>query len=243
MRGVILFLLMCGCATAPVKRKAERFDFAGTRATYRVFTDSSVCEAEPQFIADEFLSVNEVLKRFLRDTPDDSNDAWTDAQFTLMEDGIARLPPLLDTHRAHLKLISRCEFAKNGAWPEMLSRADTLLDGSRARVDVGPILMKEVRRRTALETWNRERLEQQESARRGCPVKTGVATIYFAYADETGRTSYLFCDGALVITGEGEPKFEPAPSELTGKRATAPKAYFGAVERFPKAAIVTSPSP
>lgn len=241
MRGVILFFLMCGCATAPVKRTAERFDFAGTRATYRVFTDASVCEAEPQFVADEFLSVNEVLKRFLRETPDNSNDTWTDAQFTLMEDGIARLPPLLATHREHLTLISRCNFAKTGAWPEMLSRADTLLDGAKARLDVGPILMKEVRRRTALETWNRERLEQQESARRACPVKTGVATVYFAFTDEAGRTSYLFCDGALVTTADGEPKFEPAPSELVGKRAPAMKTYLSAVERFPKAAVLTSP--
>lgn len=243
MRRLFLFFLMCGCAAAPVKRKAERFDFAGTRATYRVFTDSSVCDAEPQFVADEFLSVNEVFKRFLRETPDNSNDTWTDAQFSLMEDGIARLPPLLETHRQHLRLISRCNFAKTGAWPEMLSRADTLLDGTKARLDVGPILMKEVRRRTALETWNRERLEQQEAARRACPVKTGAATIYFAYTDETQRTSYLFCDGALVTVTRGEPKLEPAPSELTGRKPTSSKTYLSAVERFPRAAVMTAPTP
>lgn len=241
MRHVLLCFVLCGCAAAPVKRKAERFDFAGTRATYRVFTDASVCEAEPQFLADELLSVNEVFKRFLRDTPDSSNDAWTDAQFALMEDGLAKLPPLLDTHRTHVTLIGRCGFAKQGAWPEMLSRADTLLDGARARLDVGPILMKEVRRRTALAEWNRQRLEQQESARRSCPAKLGAATIYFAYRDEAGRTSYLFCDGALVTVTDGEPKLEPAPAELVGRKAPPAKAYLSAVERYPKAAVLTSP--
>lgn len=242
MRRAILLVLMCGCATAPVKRKAERFDFAGTRATYRIFTDSTVCDTEPQFLADEFLSVNEVFKRFLRDTPDNSNDSWSDAQFKLMTDGIDKLPPVLDTHRTHLRLISKCSFAKQGAWPEMLSRADTLLDGTKARLDVGPILMKEVRRRTALAEWNQQRLEQQESSRRTCPVKTGAATIYFAYRDEAGRTSYLFCDGALVTKTDGETKFEAAPAEIV-KRAPSEKTYLAAVERFPKEAVFVSPSP
>ncbi|MGV3619289.1 MAG: hypothetical protein ACO1OB_00650 [Archangium sp.] len=241
MRGATLVFLMCGCAATPVKRAAERFDFAGSRATYRVFTDSSICDAEPQFVADEFLSVNEVLKRFLRDTPDNSNDTWTSAHFELMEDGLARLPPVLDTHRTHLKLISQCSYAKSGAWPEMLARADTLLDGTRARLEVGPVLMKEVKQRTALEEWNRQRLEQQESARRACPVKTGAATIYFAYVDELGQTSFLFCDGATVTKFDGgQPAFEAPPPEIS-KRPPSPKTYFAAVERFPKAAIMTPP--
>ncbi len=239
-RTALVILTLCGCATAPIKRPAERFDFAGTRATYRVFTDASICETEPRFLADEFLSVNEVFKRFLRDTPSTAAEPWNDAHFTLMEDGLARLQPLLDTHRTHLALAAKCDFAKQGAWPGMMERADTLLDGTRARLDVGPILMKEVRHKTALAEWHRTRLESQESARRSCPTKSTHATIYFAYRDETGQTSYLFCDGALIQQAGGEPKLEPAPSELVRKAPPA-KSYLLAAERYPRDAVLTSP--
>lgn len=239
-RTALIIITLCGCASAPVKRHAERFDFAGTRATYRVFTDAGLCDTEPRFLADEFLSVNEVFKRFLRDTPSTSAEPWTDAHFALMEDGLARLPPLLETHRTHLELASKCDFAKQGAWPDMLSRADTLLDGTRARLDVGPILMKEVRHKTALAEWHRTRLEHQESARRSCPAKS-TATIYFAYRDETEHTSYLFCDGALVTRGSGEPTLEPAPSEIVGRKVPSAKSYLLAAEHYPSGAVLTSP--
>lgn len=240
-RAALIALVTTGCASAPVKRPVERFDFDGTRASYRVFSDDSICDTEPRFLADEFLSVNEVFKRFLRDTPATSDEPWSESHFTVMEDGLARLPPLVEQHRTHLKLASGCSFSKQGAWPDMLKRADTLLDGTRARLDVGPILMKEVRHRTALAEWNQQRLEQQESARRTCPAKLGSATIYFAYRDESERTSYLFCDGALVSVAEGTPKLEPAPAELVGRRAPPAKSYLLAAERYPKGAILTSP--
>ncbi len=243
MWRVVCLLALLGCAPSRPALRAERLDFNGVRASWRPFTDAAVCDAEPRFLLDELLSVNEVLKRFLRDTAGDATASWPDAQVTLVDEGRATLPRVMTEHERTLGLVARCEFADRAGYPVVLERGRELLADTRRRLEEAPAVIAEVKRRRALEAWQQQRLSSQDAARRTCPAaRLGAAVVYFAFRDEAGLTSFLFCDGAAVTSRAGEaPRVEPAPLELTRGRRIGEKVYLAAAARFPAEAILAPP--
>lgn len=243
MWRVLPLLALAGCATPRPAPRGEHLDFGGVRATWRPFVDNGICEAEPRFLRDELLSVNEVLKRFLKDSEGDAAAPWPDAQVKLVADAQTALPPVMEVHERNLRLVAGCEFHTSGGYPVVLERGDELLRDVRARLKEAPLVIAEVRRKRAMDTWNQQRLSSQDSARRTCPPpRPGAAVLYFAFRDAAGLTSYFFCDGAAVMKREGEaPRLEPAPFQpKRGKRVTE-KAYLAATDKYPAEAVVVPP--
>lgn len=246
-RLVLVLLTAAGCATVEKKPpvRPERLDWNGVRATWRTFEPGAICEAEPRFLLDELLSVNELLKRFLRDTEGGEDAPWTEAQVALVKDGRAQLPPVMEVHSRNLAELERCAFKETLGYPVVRKRGRELLERTRDWLDEAPRVIARVHRQRALEAWHEQRLSSQETARRNCPsARLGATVIYFAYRDPEGLTSFYFCDGAAVLQRSGEsPKLEPAPVELAKGRRPTPKTYFAAAERFPAEAILSPPSP
>lgn len=239
-RAVCLCCCFAACASPRPVVRSQHFDLAGARATLRDFPGGSICEAEPRFLLDELSSVNGLLRRFLDASPGDEGSSWTEAAIALGEDGAARLPPLLEQHDRSLTGLARCEFARGGAWPALVSRGRELVAQTRARLGQFPEQLREFRAAEALAAWRRERLEQQESARAACPQRLTKPIIYFAWR-EGPRTTWLFCDGAQVTRDvAGRPELEPPPEELHRPRLRE-SVYFIAAGRFATGAVMVPP--
>lgn len=235
-------LLLSACAQQRVIVRSTSFDFAGVRATMRDFPSGAICEAEPRFLLDELSSMNGLLGRFLKDVPGGAGeDAWPDPAIALAEEGVSRLPPVLELHARSLAGAARCEFSANGAWPTLIARGRTLVHDVRDRLESAPEQIHRVRQARELAQWHKERLVQQESARRSCPRRPGGATVSFAWR-EGATTTWIFCDGAqLTRTGQGRPEFEAAPQELLSGRRPSEAAYQAAAGRYPADAVMTAP--
>jgi hypothetical protein len=242
MWRLLSLLFVVGCAQArPAIIRSEPFDFGGVRATVRAFPGDAICEAEPRFLLDELSSVNGLLSRFLGTAPSRADAEWTDPALALVEEAVERLPALVQLHQRNLDSLGRCEFATQGAWPPLVVRGRELLERTRALLAAAPDLLQTVRNARALADWRRERLVQQQSARRTCPVRLGSAIIYFAWR-EAGRTTWLFCDGAEVHReGDGKPRLEGAAVEFTRGRRPSEATYFTAVGRYPASAVAAPP--
>ncbi|MDP2269999.1 MAG: hypothetical protein Q8K32_04645 [Archangium sp.] len=238
-----LWLLLGACA--PVKKSVVRpqpFDFGGVRAHQRAFAGEAICEAEPRFLLDELSSVNGLLKTFLKAVPEGSAAAWAEGAVSLLDEGATRLPPLLQVHAEGLAALKGCAFAATGAWPALIDRGQALIDQTRRRLVSAPEALRVLQAARALEAWRKERLTQQEAARRACPRKPGPSPrVYFAWR-EGPLTTWLFCDGAQVTReGQRPPQLEAAPEEFTRGRRPAAGAYLGATGRFSGAAIMSAP--
>lgn len=240
-----LALLAMGCATVKARPPppTTRLELSGARATWRPFTDASVCDAEPRFLLDELLSVNEVLKRFLRDTAGDESSEWPERQVALVEEGGRVLPLMMREHERNLALVERCSFASHAGYPVVLERGRKFINDVRERLDEAPRLIETVKRRRALETWHQQRLSTQDAARRTCPsARLGAAVVYFAWRDEAGVSSWLFCDGAAVSkAGDEAPRVELPPTELSRGKRVPEKTYLQAVARYPAESIFAPP--
>lgn len=248
---LLLTVLATGCRTPKPAPSLNRLELSGGVATWRAYGNpdkASICEAEPRFLLDELASVNGALTRFLdsTETPKDTapKDAWPDEKIDQFEEGLKALPDLLTQHEANVKQAADCAFAKTGGYPLLLKRSRELAKDARGRLDTVPNEIAQARAARALEKWQRERLDAQEGARRGCPSKPSTAPqVYFAFTDERGTTEWLFCDGALVRQEGGEPAFEPAPAEIwKGKRAPKPAAYLAAAKKYPAESISKAPA-
>lgn len=233
--------LTVGCAPAREVVRPDTYALDGVRANFRNVPDGQLCDAEPRFLLDEYSSVNSLLSRFLRDTPEASDARWTDRQMALIEEALIALPPLVKVYGRSVAGVEACGFAKNGAWPELLRRAESLLADTRQRLDRGPSLVRYERQVRAFEAWQRDRFEAQETARRSCPSRLTEAVIYYAWR-EAQQTSWLFCDGAQVIRqGDQDPRLEAPPRELTRGRRLREASYFSAVSKYPRTSISSPP--
>lgn len=251
---LLLLFLAAGCKTTKPAPALNRLELSGGVATWRAYgapDKAGICDAEPRFLLDELASVNGALSRFLdaTATPEGTavKDAWPDEKIEKFEDGLKALPDLLTQHESNVKQAGECSFAKTGGYPLLLKRSRELAKDARTRLDTVPREIAQARAARALETWQRERLDAQEAARRGCPTKSSSPVLYFAFTDEQGVTQWLFCDGASVTQpGQGEPTFEAAPSELTktkGRRPPKPAWYLSAAKKYPAESINKAPAP
>lgn len=237
---------MLSCSTAPRKtvhaEHPERLDFNGTRASWRVFTDDSICEAEPRFLRDELLSVNELLKRFVARAEADDKAPWPAADVALIAEAQRVLPEVISQHAENLAQVQRCAFRETAGYPSVIERGLAFVAQSKALLESAPQVIARVKARRAYAVWDASRLASQESARRLCPTKaTRQPVLYFAFRDESQRTSWLFCDGVAVLkTADHEPEVEMPPAEL-GRRTRRAADYLRLASEYPKSTIVAPP--
>lgn len=240
MLRLLPLLVFGACATAKPQLTSEVVDFGGVRASMRDFPGGTICEAEPRFLMDELASVNALLRRFLQDAPQGVDADWSDAGIALIAEGQERLPALLERHARSLAAVGRCEFGRSGAFSGLVERGQDFIAKTRARLAAAPGELAAVKQARALAEWKQRRAEQQEGARRSCPSKP-TSRIYFAWL-EGQRTTWLFCDGALVTRDESGPASVELPPDgfSKGKRPTE-AVYLAAVKRYPAEAVVAPP--
>lgn len=231
-----LIFLLCVAAPAQVlAQKTVEVRLGEWRASYSLYSSpGAVCEAEPQWLADELDSVNALLDGFLAKGTT-RNNAWKESQLPLLEEAARVLPALVDAHAATLTGLEGCELKKTRLFPALLERGQRLVKEARTEVGQLPELVRFTRHRVVLERWEADRMKAQATARETCK-KSDKPVIYFAYEDEFGTRRWLFCDDSLVIapagkTWEREPKdpkkatlwIQTARLHADGQMSKAPK--------------------
>lgn len=202
--GARLIFLLCLSLPAQVfAQKTVEVRLGEWRASYSLYTSpGAVCDAEPQWLADELDSVNTLLEGFLaRGTT--RNNAWQESALPLLQDAARVLPALLEAHDVTLKGLAGCELKKTRLFPALLERGQRLVKEARVEVGQLPALVKFTRHRVALERWESERVKSEAEARAKCGQGT-APVIYFAYEDEFGTRRWLFCDDSVVIAPPGK---------------------------------------
>jgi hypothetical protein len=228
----------------------EDYTLGMWRASYRDYAGSriSICTAEPRWLQDQLTSVNGVLNRWLEATARAPEETWTHDELSLLEEGARTLPPLVDVHAQNLADVGRCSFAKDRVYPHLRERGAELVAAARARIEQAPRLQAHILAREALALWREERPMREGEARNRCPPKPNPRArpvVYYAWEAEDGRVSWLFCNGARVITppGGGEPEFDPPPGmHPRDARRIQPRPHIDAAVDYPPEGVDRPPS-
>ncbi len=249
MRSTTLLLsgacawLACGHTAEPPPLQTVRFD--RWVATYRAYTQEDICEAEPRWLFDELTSVNGALNGFVEAAQPPAEGRYSQRQLRLLEEAPRELKQLTADHLTNLTLVRGCAFAGHRGFPVILERGDSLAQSAQALMETAPAVVERERALAALAQWRQDRQRDELSARLGCPARTPKrgSPLYHAYQDEAGRTAWLFCDGAKVVSEGGEPTFEP-PRELTHaqRRSLRPAFYLEAAKSYSRERISRPPA-
>jgi hypothetical protein len=203
--GLRLILLLCAAAPAQaLAQKTVDVRLGDWRASYSLYSSpAAVCEAEPQWLADELDSVNALLDGFLA-LGTTRNNAWKESQLPLLVEAARVLPPMLEAHAATLNGLESCEVRKTRLFPGLLERGQKLV--KEARNEVGQLgdLVRFTRHHVVLDKWEQERVKAQAAARANCSKSSAKPVIYFAYEDEFSTRRWLFCDDSTVIAPPGK---------------------------------------
>jgi hypothetical protein len=204
MHGGRWLLFFCVAASAPVfAQKTVEVRLGEWRASYSLYSSpGAVCEAEPQWLADELDSVNTLLDGFLAKGTT-RNNAWKENQLPLLEEAAKVLPPMVEAQAATLNGLEGCELKNTRLFPALLERGQRLVKEARVEVGQLPDLVRFTRHRVVLDKWEAERVKAQVAARAGCK-KSDKPLIYFAWEDEFGTRRWLFCDDSSVVAAAGK---------------------------------------
>lgn len=213
------------------------------RASYsRYATPAAVCDAEPQWLAEELHSVNRLLDAFLA-LGTTRNGAWTEAQLPLLEQAQQVLPELLEAHTLALSGLSRCELRNTGRFPQILEQGLALVKEAQVEVGQLPQLIRFTRHRVALERWEAERAQAQRTARAGCKQGKGASgVIYFAWQDEFGTRRWAFCDDGVVVAPAGKP-WSHQPADGAPEDAKVASTCIQIARLHAEALLVKAPVP
>jgi len=239
-----LALGACACLKPVKPPPAVSYDLAGARATYRPYQQQhTLSAAEPRWLFDELASVNNLLDRFVDDTAPRSDGSLSDVQMLKLEEGVQTLPEVLDAHEKNLALLEGCGFASQRGFPVLVKRGRSYAREARRRLEDAPRQIAEVKHREALAEW-RERVGREKvTLQLGCPRRSRAPIVYFAWQDEQGAVTWLFCDGSKVVAEKGgAPTFEASPmfSARELKRAK-PARWLSAAKQHPKDGIMRPP--
>jgi hypothetical protein len=213
------------------------------RASYTVYDSrAEVCEAQPQWLADELQSVNALLAGFLNKSAS-HNGAWNEADLPLLEQAVKVLPAMVSAQLFALESLERCELRTVGLFPSILARGLPLAKDAKAQLERLPDLVRFAKHRVVIERWEKDRLDQVARARAACRgAKPAETRIYFAYEDEFGARRWLLCDESVVLAPPGKAwehlPSPGAPHDL--KRATQ---CIQAARLFSEGSMLHAPKP
>lgn len=245
-----LAVVVCSCAHTPPP-KTQTYKLGRWRASFRDYAGSriSICDAEPRWLFDELVSVNDLLGGLLDALPAGSDVSWSEAQLKLFGEAQPTLGSVLDAHEHNLRAVTSCGFAQKRSFPAIVRRGEEYVRRARQHLAEAPRLIANIRAKEALARWRVERLHEEVKARRGCGgrARRGAALeVYFAYQDEMGESGWLFCDGAKVVAQPGgTPRLVEMPEGLTAaqRRRLRPARYLEAAARYPANMVSRAPAP
>lgn len=245
-----LFLIAAvasGCVMRPpAPPRPESYTLGTTKATYRAYkgATSGICEAEPRWLSEELAAVNSLLARYLSETEGEADDEWPAARLALLTDAVETLPPVVTIHEENLEELERCGFRRSGLLPQIRTRGRELIGATRARFERSKQLAAYVSAREARKQWLRDRPAEELRAKEVCEPKSRAVVLYYAWRDEAGKSRFLFCDGATMISDPtGATEFTP-PSGLSKwqKKRLKQDRYIEAVFAVPPDQISAAPT-
>lgn len=248
-RAVLSFcviILTPGCVrAAPKPPPLKEVELAGSRGAFRAYGAGTVdiCDAEPQWLAEELASVNALIRRFLAATDRPSEAEWSREEISVLEQGLAVLPEVLNAHRKNLSAVKRCSFARQAAFVDVLKTGTRQNSDAARRLAAGQELLTDLKAARELEQWRRRIREERAELASFCDGAT--ATIYFAYENEQGDVRYFFCDDAQVTFPNGKQTPEVSrPAGLSGRRLRAWKEgpYVKRAKAFPRSEVRVPPT-
>jgi hypothetical protein len=120
---------------------------------------------------------------------------------------------------------------------DTLQRTGDLVGQAKRRLEEGPQLLTQERQKVALERWKAQQVQAVKDAHDNwCapnPKPWVMPEIYYAVQDETGRTIWLFCDGAKVVSENGELSRVPPPDLGKKRLRHSEKEYIAKTHVFP----------
>ena len=237
MRALTLVLLV---ATVAHAERAVEVRVGKLEATYTEYAPpAAVCDAEPQWLAEELRSVNTLLEGFLA-----HGTTFSEAQLPMLEQAGAQLPKLVEVHDATLTALAKCPLGQSPVFAAILEKGAQLVTRAKQDVPRLPELAKFTRHRVKVEKWLVQRDERREAAKASCSgVKPGAPTIYFAQEDEFGTRTFEFCDGAQVTSAPGSAPWKYTPVEDAGRDAKVATLRIQHAKLFPAAQLVVAPKP
>lgn len=248
--AVTAALFFAGCATVPQKPlRTESVKLGVWRANYRdyVAAKRDLCESEQRWLAEELLSVNALVSKWVEATTGTRDDEWSNAKLELLAEGASTLPPILEIHEKTLRALEPCGFAKTRGFPDLRSRGLELVKEAEERITSGKEIRAWVRYKRGLERWNLEQPIRVADAMTLCPERSriGQAILFYALVTKDGDTRYEFCDGSAVLhPAGGEPAYE-APIAATARhmRRVKKKLYLQEAAKFPSSYVDRPPAP
>lgn len=220
-RAVSLVVLLSAPAWA---QKTVELRVGEWRASYSQYSSAAqVCDAEPQWLAEELHSVNNLLDAFL-DKGTTRRGAWAESDLPLLEQASRVLPAAVSAQDFALSALGGCSaLVKTGRFPEILARGQKLLPEAKDEVGRLDELTRFTKKRVAVEKWEKARAEAEVLAAETCKgVKAAEAKIALAWQDDLGVRRWKFCDGARVEAAPNKPwDYEPPEGKpRDAKRAT-----------------------
>lgn len=245
-----VFLLgasVSGCAHHPPKLSPpQTASYDGVKAEYRDLTRlPNPCDVDGAEVARELESVNALMGHFLDQTAPGGEAPWTQQQ---LEDGKRAkdlVGPAVDAADNDIQaLSSRCPYLEPALrLQDVQKRGRERILSVRQRLQELPGQIAAQQRRTDVASWKAAQGEAiQQAHDTWCPPKPRpgkMPDIYYAAQDENGRTAWLFCDGAKILTREGAAPQFVAPS---GRRHHSERAYLSAANHFPPEEIKRAPT-
>lgn len=245
-RFLLVAAVVTGCARNVKPPAAEDYSLAGLSAPVRDYSAVKVCNVKRAILAEELFAFNALLEKWLDQTSADASGMWSDEQLALLEEGSRTLPPVLATQQATIDALSPCKPDRKYDVSEIIARGVQLIPMARNRVETGPKVVAEVRRRKVVDAWRTKELATQETERTNwCPPTVrGMPDVFYAWQDETGKLEWLFCDGSKVVAEpNAEPQHVGGPGYDAKKRgANKPDAFVKAAQKFPDSEIRRPPS-
>ena len=239
--------VLAGAACTPAAKPppVTGYGLASSRANYRAYSkQTTLCAAEPRWLFDELASVNNLLDRFLDDTLIRKDGTFSDMQILKLEEAVKTLPAVLDSHEKNLALLDGCAFATQRGFPILAKKGKVYARDARRRLEDAPAQVARVKQQKALAEWKDRVGREKVTLSLGCPRRSRTPIVYFAWQDEQGLTTWLFCDGSRVVSERGsDPAFE-APQSLTARQLRRLKAsrYLSAAKHHPEGGVMRPPT-
>jgi len=247
---VSVFLLgacVSGCAHHPPKlSSAQTTAFDGVKAQFHDLTRlPEPCDVDGAQVAGELESVNALMSHFLEVTDPKRETPWTEAQLAEAQKAKDLMTPAVDAADNDIQVLSsQCPYLDPALrMQDAQKRGRDLILPTRDRLRSLPERVAAMQKHNALAEWKEAQAKAVQQAHdTWCPPKPRsgkMPDIYYAVQDETGRTSWLFCDGAKVLSSEGG-----APSQFVApdtRRHHPERSYLSAANNFPPDEIKRPP--
>jgi hypothetical protein len=239
-----LALLLCACvASGPQPRE---YTLGRWRVTYRDWagTSENVCETEPSWLFDELTEVNDFLEQFLHSSAA-RGGTWSDDDAPMLQQAVKTLSPLVEAHARNVDALSKCAYADHGVYRDAVERGKKLSAAARDELRGAPEMLKFVQHRQVEERWRQALEPERDAARETCAGDAGRpgSTIFFAWADELKGTTWLFCDGSVVVAPlTGPLELQASSTQWPAAKVHELKArYFELARAFPPGMIRQPP--